>query len=157
MSIPTLPIKLSPALSGRDAIADAIYRCVDSFDRRSMTLLNSSFTDDAVFEINGRRMEGIQAITDQCFAGVSKLDTTHHVTNLRINVLEEESKAEASCSALAQHFPAGEGLKPGVVPLLVGSLYWIELIKDTGDELWKIKKFILTSNWAQGDWGVFGN
>ncbi|KAJ5224044.1 hypothetical protein N7468_008586 [Penicillium chermesinum] len=153
-SLPSLPATLTPALSGRDAIADAIYRCVESFDRCDVDLCKSAFTSDAIFDLNGNAMEGIQAIIDQCFASVSKMDTTHHITGIRINILDD-SKAQATCSALAQHFTSGEGLKGDGVPILVGSVYWIDFTKDSEDGLWKIKKLILKSHWAQGDWGVF--
>lgn len=157
MSIPSLPATLTPALSGRDAIADTIYRATSAFDYRDLALLRSAFLEEAVLEINGRAMEGIQAIIDDCFTPVSNLDTTHHVTGLRINILEEDAKAEATASALAQHFKAGEGMKQNGVPLFAGSLYWMELVKDSGDGLWKVKKWILQSNWGHGDWGVFAS
>jgi hypothetical protein len=157
MSIPCLPATLNPALSGREAIADAVYRCVVALDTDSPTLFRSAFTSDAIFDLNGTIMNGFDAINTQCFASISKMDTTHFISNLRINVLDGDSKAEVTCSALAQHYRGGEGMKPGAAPLLAGSLYWLELVKDEGDDgLWKIKKWKMKSTWGQGDWGVFG-
>ena len=156
MSIPSLPITLKPDLNGREAIADAVYRGVLSFDLQDEALFKSSLTSDAILELNGTVMNGVEAITTQCYDPVSKLDTTHFVTNMRINILEEDSKAEVTCSALAQHYRDGEGMEPGTVPILVGSLYWLDLIKDHEDGLWKIKHWKLKSTWGQGDWGVFG-
>ena len=74
----------------------------------------------------------------------------------RINVDDDGLKAQASCSALAQHFRPNEGMKADAVNLLAGALYWLELVKDSNDGLWKIKHWIMKSTWAQGDWGVFG-
>lgn len=156
MTIPSLPANLKPDLSGREAIADAVYRCVTSFDTEDEALFKSAFTSDAVFELNGTVMNGLEAIHAQCYGSVSKLDTTHFLTNLRINILEEDSKAEVTCSALAQHYRTGEGMKPGTTPLLAGSFYWVDLIKDNEAGLWKIKHLKLKSIWGQGDWGVFG-
>lgn len=156
MSVPSLPITLKPDLNGREAIADAVYRGVLSFDLQDEALFKSSLTSDAILELNGTVMNDLEAITAQCYDPVSKLDTTHFVTNMRINILEEDSKAEVTCSALAQHYRDGEGMEPGTVPLLVGSLYWLDLIKDHEDGLWKIKHWKLKSTWGQGDWGVFG-
>ncbi|OQD73224.1 hypothetical protein PENDEC_c016G02484 [Penicillium decumbens] len=157
MSIPSLPVTQTPALGGREAIADAVYRCVLAFDTDNETLFKSAFTSDAIFELNGTIMNGLDAIVTQCYASVSKMDTTHFINNLRINILDGDSKAEVTCSALAQHYRGGEGMKPDAVPLLAGALYWMDLVKDAGDGLWKIKHWKLKSTWGQGDWGVFGN
>jgi hypothetical protein len=96
MTIPSLPANLKPDLSGREAIADAVYRCVTSFDTEDEALFKSAFTSDAVFELNGTVMNGLEAIHAQCYGSVSKLDTTHFLTNLRINILEEDSKARSN-------------------------------------------------------------
>ncbi|EED13338.1 conserved hypothetical protein [Talaromyces stipitatus ATCC 10500] len=140
----SLPAALTPVLSGREAIIDALYRCV------------SAFADDAVFDLNGTIMDGIDAINAQCFASISKMDTTHYLTNIRINILDG-SKAEVTCTALAQHYHGGEGMKAGAIPLLAGSFYWVDLVRDAGDGLWKVKKWKLKTSWGQGDWGVFKN
>lgn len=157
MLIPSLPATLTPALSGREAIADAVYRCVVALDTDNPTLFKSAFTSDAIFDLNGTIMDGFDAINTQCYASISKMDTNHFLSNLRINILDGDSKAEMTCSALAQHYRGGEGMKSGAVPLLAGALYWLDLIKDAGDGLWKIKHLKLKSTWGQGDWGVFGN
>ena len=157
MSIPSLPATLTPALSGREAIADAVYRCLVAIDTDNPSLFKSSFTNDAIFELNGTTMNGFDEINEQCYASISKLDTNHYLSNLRINILDGDSKAEMTCSALAQHYHSREGMKPDTVPLLAGSFYWLELVKDESDGLWKIKHWKLKANWGQGDWGVFGH
>jgi hypothetical protein len=129
MSIPSLPATLTPALSDREAVADAIYRAVVAFDTDDLNLLKSSVTSDIVFDLNGTIMDGFDAMHTQCFASVSKMGTTHLTSNLRVNVPDGASKAEVTCSVVAQHYRGGEGMKPGAVPLLAGSLYWVELSK----------------------------
>ncbi|KAL4782110.1 hypothetical protein BJX76DRAFT_369398 [Aspergillus varians] len=156
MSIPSLPATLTPPLTGREAITDAIYRCVLAFDTNDLALLKSSFTNDAVFDLNGKIMDGFDAIVTECYDSISKMDTTHFLSNMRVNVLDGGEKSEMTCSALAQHYRGGEGMKAGAVPVLVGGLYWIRLVRDGEDELWKIEHFKLRSTWGQGDWGVFG-
>lgn len=156
MSLPLLPATLTPALSGRDAVADAIYRAVNAFDVADDALLKSALTADAVMNINGTVMEGYDAVYRECYSKISELDTSHFLANLRINITEEDSKAQATCSALSQHYRTGEGLKPGSDSLLAGGIYWLELVKDASDGLWKIKHWILKSSWGQGDWNVIG-
>lgn len=156
MSVPSLPATLSPPLTGRDAVADALYRCVLGFDTADDALFKTAFTSNAVFVLNGTVMNGFDTIVSQCYANISKMDTNHFLTNVRINITDDDSKAQVSCSALAQHFRPEEGMKAGAVPLLAGALYWLELIKDSSDGLWKIKHWTMKTTWAQGDWGVFG-
>ncbi|KAJ5280634.1 hypothetical protein N7478_006006 [Penicillium angulare] len=157
MSIPALPVSLSPPLSGRDAVADALYRCVIGLDTADEALFKSAFTIDAVFDINGTIMNGLEAIMSECYVNIAKMDTNHFLSNIRINIMDGDSKAQVTCSALAQHYRGGEGMKPGSEPLLAGSLYWVELVNDSADGLWKVKHWTLKSSWGQGDWTVFGN
>lgn len=155
MSITSLPVTLTPPFtSEREAVADAIYRAVLALDTDDTTLFKSSVTDDTVCDLNGTVMNGIDAIIAH---PVWKLDTTHHISNLRINITDGASKAQVTCSGLAQHYRAGEGMKPGAAPLLAGSLYWIELVKDAGDGLWKFKHWKIKTTWGHGEWGVFGS
>lgn len=150
----SLPITLTPALSGREAVADAINRCVFGLDSADSALFRSAFTEDAVADLNGTIMDGQDAIYSQLYELIAKLDTTHFITNMRINVADSGSKASATCSALAQHYRGGTGLEVGATHLLVGSLYWLDLTMDDKDGLWKIKAWKLKSTWDLGDWGV---
>lgn len=154
MSLPSLPATLSPAPSGRDGVADAIYRCVAGLDTADLALFQSALTRDAVFELNGSTMMGREAIVSDCYDRISKLDTTHFITNLRVNILDGGSKAEATCAALSQHFGTGKGMEPAAARLLAGGLYWMELVLDDADRLWKMKSWKFKSTWAEGDWTV---
>lgn len=151
MSLPTLPATLSPPLSGRDAVADALYRCIFAFDTANDVLLKSSLATDAVFDLNGNIMTGFDTIYSQCYSRVSKMDTSHHITNLRINITDEDSKAELTCTALSQHYNDGEGFKTDSAFKLVGGFYYMDLAKNSGDGLWKIKNWTLRAVWGQGD------
>lgn len=151
MSAQALPATLTPPLSGREAVADALYRCVYAFDTADDELLKSSLAIDAVFDLKGTIFDGFDAIYSQCYSLVSKMDTTHFVTNLRINITEEDSKAQLTCTSLAQHFNDGEGLKAGSDFKLNGGFYYMDLVKDSGDGLWKIKHWTLRSVWREGD------
>ena len=148
-----LPAKL-PSLSTREAIADAAYRCALSFDTGDMDLLESSFTQDAVFNLNGSVMSGITEIRAGCLDRVSRLDTTHFVNNIRISHEEGNLAATLTASALAQHYRAGEGIKPNAFRFLGGSFWWADLVMDETDGLWKAKKFRLKVVWAEGNRAV---
>jgi hypothetical protein len=153
-SIPSLPATLSPALSGRDAIADVLYRLVLGLDTNDSELFDSAFTPTSTFAINGRVSEGLPAIHTDCFDVITKLDTTHFLTNVRITIDDSGKKAAATASALAQHYRGGKGLEPNQTRLLAGSLYYADLIKDESSGLWKVQDFKMKSSWAEGDWGV---
>ncbi|KGO47386.1 hypothetical protein PEX1_005070 [Penicillium expansum] len=153
-SLPSLPAVLFPALSSRDAITDTLYRCVLGLDNNDSTLFDSAFTSTATFSINGKVSSGLPAIHTDCFDVISKLDTTHFVTNIRINIADSGVKAAATASALAQHYGGGKGLQPDQPRLLAGALYYADFAKDEESGLWKIEAFKMTTSWAEGDWGV---
>ncbi|PYH48910.1 nuclear transport factor 2 family protein [Aspergillus saccharolyticus JOP 1030-1] len=152
MSFPTT----LPSLPLREAIVDAVYRFVLSFDTADLALFESAFYPDAVFELKDKVMNGIPAIRAGCYDNVSKLDTTHFVTNVRVNLPDSsETKASVTASALAQHYRTGQGNEPGATRLTSGSLYFVEVEKDDGsDGLWKIRRFKMKIVWTEGDWGV---
>ena len=148
-----LPTSLS-SLGVREAITDALYRGVLGLDTNDKALFDSAFTQDASFDLNGSVMSGLEAIHTGCYDTISKLDTTHFISNVRVNVRDGDSTASMTTSALAQHYPHKQGTEPGAKRLLTGSLYFLELVKDDKDGLWRIKDWKLQLIWAEGDWGV---
>ncbi|KAI1172408.1 hypothetical protein F4777DRAFT_516587 [Nemania sp. FL0916] len=157
----TLPTTLSPPLTPREAIADALYRCFAGLDTPDRDLWESSFTPDAICIMDGRLISGFEAITAQVYEPISRLDTTHFVTNVRVHIHENGIEAKLSASALAQHYRSGTGRQPdGDAPrLLAGGPYFIHLVKDMdaeegGGGLWRIKRFEMGPKWAEGDMTV---
>lgn len=153
-SVPSLPARLSPPLSDREAINDAIYRAAIGLDTDDVDLFDSAFTDDGTFELNGRVIEGREAVHSQMFDFISKLDTTHLITNTRINVDEGGSTASATASAIAQHYRGGQGQDPAASRFLSGGMYWLDLVKDEKEGLWRVNNWKLKSVWGEGDMGV---
>ncbi|KAL3489614.1 SnoaL-like domain-containing protein [Aspergillus germanicus] len=154
-----LPIHLSPPLSPREAIADALYRCNEGLDTNNKPLFDSSFTETATLEVNGTASEGLAAIQTNCFNVLGRKNTTHFVSNIRINIEESGEKAVMSAYSLAQHYREGEGIseKGDQERLLAGNLYHLDLVKETGAAgggLWRIERFVVQSSWAEGFWGV---
>ncbi|KAB8266187.1 hypothetical protein BDV32DRAFT_143911 [Aspergillus pseudonomiae] len=143
-----------PSLTTREAIADTLYRCVGGFDTADAALFDSAFTKDATFDLNGRVLEGLESIHKDCYDNISKLDTIHYMSNVRVNVKEGEEKGSLTASALAQHYRPGEGIQAGTKYFLAGSLYEMDVVRDEGDGLWKITHWKLKIVWAEGDWGV---
>lgn len=149
----SLPTTLTPPLSGREAVADAAYRALLGFDTNRLDLFQSAFTQDATLTMHdGEPTSGLGNIVSWLFSKMSKLDTTHHLTNIRINIDEASNRATLSANVLAQHYCGGKGADPKAAGLLVGALYMLDLVKEDGDvEIWKIARWRVQSMWREGD------
>ncbi|RAH71143.1 uncharacterized protein BO66DRAFT_372188 [Aspergillus aculeatinus CBS 121060] len=162
------PTTLS-ALPLREAIVDPLYRAVLSYDDNNLPLFESAFFEDAVLDFNGRVMEGRAAIKTGSWDPVAPLDTTHFLSNVRINLPAEDrgtaaATATVTASALAQHFRAGQGNQPDTTRLTSGALYSVEVVRDfagvdgegqgSGGGVWRIKRWRMRLVWTEGDWGV---
>lgn len=100
-------------------------------------------------------MHGLAAIREDCYDRVSKLDTTHFLSNVRVNLVDDhETKAKVTASALSQHYRTGQGNEPGASYLMSGSLYFVDVEKDATDGVWKIRNWKMKLVWTEGDWGV---
>lgn len=142
-----LPAKL-PGLTDREAIADTLYRAVLAFDHADEALLLSAITEDIVAEMPGSSAKGIQELKAAVFDRVSKLDTTHFLSNIRISI-ESITTAKVTCSALAQHVRPGKGFEPGPNKFTSGALYICDVVKI--DDLWKIKSWKADIVWVDGE------
>jgi SnoaL-like domain len=154
MSYPHVLTSLTP----REAITDALYRAVIGFDRNDMEVFNSSFIGEEVtFEFKGdasRTAHDLTTIRNGVLSHVGPMDTTHSISNIRVDVKDGADTASLTCYALAQHCPPGRGKEPDGPKLLVGGEYLVDLVKDEKDGLWKIKKWVLDVIWRQGDRSV---
>ena len=148
---------------GREAVVDALYRCVTAFDTIDTALFDSSFMPDGVFEVNGRAMEGLPEIHATGLALIFKLDTTHLATNVRVHMRtgttksgpEDDNEDSLMAIVLSQHFAVGKGMEPDQKNLMSGSLYRGQLTRDI-DSLWKFTYLQIKSTWVQGDYSVVG-
>ncbi|KAK3068040.1 hypothetical protein LTR53_014696 [Teratosphaeriaceae sp. CCFEE 6253] len=149
------PITLS-GLTPREAVLDALYRASLAFDTGSVALLHSALTPDAVFDLNGRVLTGIEAILAQSFAVVAKLDTTHFVTNPRVDLKDGGTEAAVTTGFLAQHYRLGTGGQGDAARYLVGGVYLVDLVRDEEGEggLWRARRWVIKSTWSEGDRGV---
>ncbi|EXJ78439.1 hypothetical protein A1O1_08839 [Capronia coronata CBS 617.96] len=145
-----VPAKL-PGLTDREAIADAIYRAALAFDHADKDLLRSALTEDVVAEMPGFSTKGIPELKAAVFDRVSKLDTTHFLSNVRVSI-ESATTAKVTCSALAQHVRPGKGFEPGPNKITTGGFYLGDAVK-VGD-LWKLKSWKAKILWVDGDRAV---
>lgn len=149
------PIVLS-SLSKREAITDAIYRAILAVDTNDMPMLLSAIApgEDTCFEREGTVVKGADAIKKRMMDMIGPMNTTHTVSNIRVDVKDGADTAFVTATAVAQHYRAGEGADGASQHLLVGGLYNIHLVEDKSDGLWKIKKWILKPVWRDGDRSV---
>lgn len=159
MSSPFAGFSLPPTLnapstpSEKDAITDSIYRAVLGLDTNDITLFRSAMFPDSKFTMNGNTLEGMETIENNMFKHIGQLDTTHFLSNVRVTV-ESADTAKVSASALAQHYRAGDGAKPDTQRLLAGSLYMIDVKKDTKNGLWKCVHWNMKVSWFEGDMSI---
>ncbi|RWA03547.1 hypothetical protein EKO27_g11557 [Xylaria grammica] len=143
-----LPAILSGGLTDREAIADGLYRAVLAFDHADEELLLSAITPDISAEMPGSSAKGVAEFRAAVFDRVSKLDTTHFLSNIRVNT-QSATTAQATCSALAQHVRPGKGLEPGASKFTSGGVYLCDMVKV--GELWKISNWRANIVWVDGD------
>lgn len=149
------PINLT-ALTPREGVADALYRAVIGLDTNDAAMFESAWDKtNARFERStGAPLVGMDAINKELFGLVSTMETHHTIGTLRVDIKDDGKTAYMTCYALAQHHRAGEGADPTKKGLLGGTTYFVDLVKDDQDGLWKMTKWVLQLNWSDGDISV---
>lgn len=159
MANPQFPPTLqSPEPATATAITDALYRAVLAIDTNDSSLFDSAFTTSQppTFTMFGTTHTGLDAIKTNVYDGVAKLDTTHYISNVRVNMADggEGKEAKVTASALAYHYRPGEGVDTGKTErLLSGSLYELEVVREEGGE-WRVKSWAMKVIWLEGDMKV---
>jgi hypothetical protein len=146
------------SLSPREAMVDAMTRALVACDRNNTALFNSAWAgEDVAFEINDgdkKVLLNLALIRMHILDRVGLMDTTHNISNIRVDVKDGADTALLTATSLAQHCPPGRGREPDGPKYLVGGEYSADVIKDNADGVWKIKKWALRVIWAQGDSSV---
>lgn len=153
---PTTPAPPSPAALVRlvdvHEIVDALYRFGAGQDLGDRDLFQSAFAPDATVDFVGpaRRFgvelplfEGRAAITDTIMGTVASLDTSHTVTNPRVEL--DGDRARLFALVEAQHLPKGDHGRH----LLLKNIYTMELSRD--GERWVIDHMLIENVWFTGD------
>jgi hypothetical protein len=152
------PTRLHGA-STREAIVDALYRAVMGIDLNDRPLLDSAFIKsraDAQFVFNGNEIQGMDNIMANVLDPVMPLDTTHAISNVRVDHKEGSNEGFVSAYSMAQHYPEGAGSKFEGKHLLTGCMYWVDVVKESGEEIWRVKRWAMKVVWMEGDQAVIG-
>ena len=114
-----------PSLSPREAVADALYRCIIGMDDNSPEMFKSAFVQskETSFVLGDNKIEGADTINDYVFTNILPLHTTHAISNIRVDLKDGADTAYMTCHAMAQHFHAEDAFKPGAKSFLTGGLY----------------------------------
>jgi hypothetical protein len=148
------PVALT-SLTEREAITDALYRAMIGFDNYDVSVFNSAWSElDATIDVNGDLIYGLADIRAQLLDFVGPMDTTHTVSNVRVDIKDGASTASLTANVLAQHCPPGRGGELNGPNYLAGSRHFLDLVKSQSDGLWKIKKWTMKAVWGKGDGSV---
>ncbi|KAF2132358.1 hypothetical protein P153DRAFT_354971 [Dothidotthia symphoricarpi CBS 119687] len=143
------------ALSPREAVADALYRCALGIDSNNRDMFESGCLKDESMSlvVGPSTIEGWTAI-NELFSKVFVLITTHIISNIRIELKDGADTASMTANALAYHVRPDDALKPEDTSYTSSCMYFIDLVKDGNDGLWKIKKWEIKIQWTTGDIAV---
>jgi hypothetical protein len=128
-------IKLT-ALSPREAIADVFYRCALGIDSNNRDLFESAClkNESMTVGVGPNIIEGWTAIS-KFFQRAFVLVTTHHISNIRIELGDGADAASMTAHAISYHIRPEDALKPEDTSYAASSLYSIDLVKDSNDGL----------------------
>ncbi|KAL5386385.1 hypothetical protein DPSP01_004114 [Paraphaeosphaeria sporulosa] len=152
------PISL-PSLTPREAITDALSRCILGLDTNSRPLFESACLQDSTMTIaiGPTVVSGWPAIS-AFFERVFQVITTHIISNVRIAVEDGADTATLSAHAISYHIKEEDKLSVEDTSYTAGSLYDIEVVRDKGDGLWKIRRWGFKILWTKGERAVlFGD
>ena len=143
------------SLSPREAVADALHRCVLGLDSDDRDLFESAcLTNESMMFIGGGfALEGWTAI-NEIFERVFTLITPHVISNIRVQLKDGQDTAFLTAHAISYHVRPDDALKQEDTSYTAGSLYSINLVRDGDDGLWKIKRWEIKVLWTTGDKAV---
>jgi SnoaL-like domain len=146
------------SLTPREAVTDAVHRALIGLDRNGVSIFNSAFAgEDVLFSINdgsGRIYENLTAVRTEILGLIGPMDTTHMLSNVRVDIKLGVNTASLTAYASGQHCPPGKGKESDTPKFLVGGEFFVYLVKDKSDGLWKMTKWVLDVIWTQGDASV---
>lgn len=144
-------------LTTREAIADAFYRLMSALDENDVAVFDSAMMSDITQDFNGQTRHGIEAVRAHALGVVGPLDSTHFVTNIRIDVENDAAEtATLTGNTLALHYPSGSGRSQSNRRLVGGSRHKIEMTKDEREGLWRFQTWTIRTVWFEGDYSVMG-
>lgn len=155
----TLPRALT-LVTDREELADLVTRCALSFDVNDRELFLSVWTtsnpSSVAATIAGVPTKGTDELCEKCFDLVGPMDTHHSVAGIRVDIHEGGKTAQITCTTLAQHFRAGDGLKNTPDNFLIGSIHDFRALKES-DGVWKLNAWTLEPRFMQGNPAIMPN
>lgn len=139
-------------LTERLEIIDALYRFGLGQDLRNKELFASAFAEDAVLDFRPAAtkcgldiplMSGRGAIVDIILNPNTRIDTTHVITNCRVE--QQGDAARLTAIVEAQHLPKDDHSRHA----LLKNLYDVLLVKD--GTRWVIKHLYIDNVWFTGN------
>jgi len=147
------PVTLT-ALSPREAILDALHRSILGVDTNDWDLLESGcLKSDMTFIAGEATIEGWTSVRE-FFTKIFNLVTTHYTSNIRIELQDGADTASMTAHALAYHVRPADAFKEEDTSYTVSCVYYMDLVKDSDDGLWKVKKWEIKNQWTTGDKAV---
>ena len=134
------------------AVVETLYRFAAGIDLRDRDLLASAFVEDAVSDFRPAAakagfeypvLEGRDLIVAALSDSLSRLDTTHSVSNPRVSV--EGDKAHLEAIVEAQHLPQDDHSRH----YLMKNRYDVQLARQ--GEVWRIERVTIDNVWRTGD------
>lgn len=149
----------SRELRDRVEVIDALYRFGLGQDLRDRELFASAFSVDAELDfrpaaakigVQSDQMVGRETIVDTVFAVLAPVDTTHVVTNPRVQL--DGDSARLTAIVEAQHLLAADHSRHA----LLKNRYAVELVRD--GERWVIRRLRIDNVWYTGEpKAIFGS
>jgi hypothetical protein len=148
-----------PSLTPREAITDALHRCFIGIDRNDAAMFESAFAGEDIHLSHSsapKPFTSLSALTAGMFARVGPMDTTHMLSNARVDHGDGGDAASMTAYALSQHAPPGMGRQPDGPKYTTGVDYAVDLVRGKEDGVWRISKAVLNVVWTQGDQSIMG-
>jgi hypothetical protein len=134
------------------AVVEALYRFAAGIDFGDKALLASALAENAISDFRPAAakagfeypvIEGREVIIATLFASLSKLDTTHSVSNPRVKIDGDKAFLEALVEA--QHVPRDDTSRH----YLMKNYYKVDLVRQGND--WVIQRNVVDNIWRDGD------
>jgi hypothetical protein len=147
-----LPTPSPDSAADRLAVVDALYRFAAGIDQRDWALLASALAENAVSDFGPASakagfdypvIEGRGTLISALSGSLSRLDTTHSVSNPLVTIDGDTARMDALVEA--QHVPIDDPSRH----YLMKNRYDVELIRQ-GD-LWVITRNTVDNVWRSGD------
>jgi hypothetical protein len=156
MAEPAIPTPLSQhltSLNPREAVTDALYRCLLGIDSNDRGMFESAcLKDESMSVVAGPiNLESWNVVND-FFQRLFTLITTHITSNIRIEMKDGEDTASLTAHAIAYHVRPDDAYKEEDTSYTAWNLYSIDLVKD--GSLWKIKEWEIKTLRTTGDRAV---